>query len=184
VSGSAAVGARRIVLIAVVGVLVLALVGGLVALSRYAPLEPGVSSAGGGLDEGSTDYRPGGTFFLIQSVRNDGRLPVTITGIRVDTSAPFALELGYLPDGSTNVSPDAAQPLRKLRLDQGEQALLVLNGRFRNPCVHYAAGSFIRQESIRVEYTVLGRHRRQRVALDKPLEVRFPEAVKAARACR
>ena len=163
---------RLAAIVAASGLLVV--VGLLVALSRYAPLEVGSSS--GIVAEGMerrTDlsgeqtaafpYRRGGEVEIRQAVRNAGRLAIELDGIQwPSTRGPLEL---------VHTGPSR-------RLDPGEETELILVLRMGGKCPPaMGANSSLTVPIIRVQYRVLGRHRSQEVALAEPFQVSFVDGL-------
>ncbi len=163
----------------------------LVHLEGMGTIPSGTSSH----DEPAAWFRnvSGGTVIFVQSVRNGGRLPITVTG---GTGANVALELRLFavhdPSGPIDVDTMPTYPFAPFQLAPGEEREIVgvihfatcpgspvpssepspdLSGNFV-PSPPYASQTFL---SMGLAYSVLGFAREVDVPLFAAVAVRFPD---------
>jgi hypothetical protein len=137
-------------------------------LRTYAPL--GVVSAGGfapgpglGADiepvTGSLGrpvfvpaYRPGRPFDTAFTLRNSGRFAVDVTGLAADVpqASPRAARLLATDSSTASADPDHLHPFRRLRLDPGDTAILVV--RWQLACPKQAGESYADRVPLRYSY--------------------------------
>ena len=150
---------RRRWLGVIAGVLAVGLVASAVFLTHYQPL--GFGSSGGHF---GTTYRQGASFSYAVSLRNNGHLPITITG--VDTGDPHSLSLlrttGIYVLNSIGISrwgndlaPNLDQPFPSFTLDPGEERNLVVKNVF-DGCENYSPSTSEGFGAIHVSFRVLG----------------------------
>jgi hypothetical protein len=114
-------------------------------------------------------YRDGRPFDTAFTVHNDGRFAVTVTGLGSMTSPPELAPQGLLTTDSSTASTDPAhlQAFRKLRLDPGDSAILVVRWKLdcpsgdahevfadRVPLRYEYLSLFTRTERIRLPFAV------------------------------
>jgi hypothetical protein len=159
----------RWTLLVAAGVLVAALAGGYWYLAQYRPLS--IS----GMGTGDMRYEDGAEAFYGFGLHNDGRLPVRVTGINLESDRPPLLvrveaRIGFATDGDRADT----RPFEAFTLGSGDSESITVFGRFDN-CERYAEGTGTRRTVQLVRYRVLWIvPAEQEVELSFPLEIRSP----------
>ncbi len=162
-------GVRVKLAVAVVAVvLVAALVAGGVALARYQPLERGSSWW-----HSSSVYREGRPFRWAVALRNDGRLPVTLTGVDAGNPTLVRTVRVRMSDDARSFPP-RSRFARRLRVPAGREASVVVDAVFTG-CTRYSVGTSVVYGAIRVRYEVLGVPRSAWVDLGQIFTIRRPD---------
>ena len=141
------------VVLPAVAILLAAIVASLV---RNQPLAIGSSRGHDG-----TTYREGQPFSYAVSLRNDGHLPVTITGIDTGdgnsllrTTGLYVLQ-GASTMGTGSLKPNLGQPFPSFTLGPGQEQNLLIKSVFAG-CRNWAPGSAERYGALHVSFGVLG----------------------------
>lgn len=153
----------------VAGAVVAALAGAYWYLAQYRPLAVGATVTG------DMRYHDGRDSFYGIVVQNEGRLPVRITGINLESDrTPLFVRtearLGLATDGDRNDT----RAFETFTLGPGDTGEVTVFGRFDN-CERYARGVGTRRTVQLVRYRVLWIvPAEQEVELSVPLEIRSP----------
>jgi hypothetical protein len=97
-------------------------------------------------------YRPGRPFDTAFTLRNTGRFAVDVTGLGREgaTTAPRTVQLLATDSSTASADPAHLHPFRKLRLDPGDTAILVV--RWQLACPKNASESFSDRVPLRYRY--------------------------------
>jgi hypothetical protein len=100
-------------------------------------------------------FRPGRPFDTAFTLRNTGRFAVDVTGLATDIAQESPRPVGLLATDSSTASADPAHlhPFRRLRLDPGDTAILVV--RWQLACPKNARESFADNVPLRYSYLSL-----------------------------
>ncbi|MGH3442820.1 MAG: hypothetical protein ACRDUY_12405 [Nitriliruptorales bacterium] len=170
-------------MLAVTGVLLL-LAGATLLIRGYQPLVATDLLAGGTELEtfgasGSVVFRyeHGAETFYAVTLRNEGRLAVTVTGLGQDIELPLLdpVELRYFPQAhvATTDPVAASSPFTAFAIPPSEERTVLVRARFDN-CEYYTERALEVVETLRVAFRVLGIPSDARVALPRQLIVRSP----------
>jgi hypothetical protein len=109
-------------------------------------------------------YQPGHPFDTAFTLKNTGRFAVDVTGLAPDNRNDSPRAVGLLATDSSTASADQAHlhPFRRLRLDPGDTAILVVRWQLR--CPKNAGESYADKIPLRYQYLSLFK-RTERVAL-------------------
>lgn len=109
-------------------------------------------------------YRPGRPFDTAFTLRNTGRFAVDVTGLAGGAArqSPTAVQLLATDSSTASADPDHLHPFRRLRLDPGDTAILVV--RWHLACPKNASESYADRVALRYSYLSLFT-RTERVAL-------------------
>ena len=153
----------------VAGAVVAVLAGAYWYLAQYQPL------AIGSMVTGDERYDEAGTFFYGFTLHNDGRLPVRITEINLESDrTPLFVRrearIGFVTPGDRR----GARPFERFTLGPGEDESITVFGHFDN-CERYPPGTGTRRAVQLVRYRVLLIvPAEQEVELSTPIEIRSP----------
>lgn len=157
----------------IAGVLAIGLVASAtIFLTHYQPLAPG--SSGG---HESTIYRQGAPFIYAVALRNNGHLPITITG--VDTGDPhvnsllrttgiYVLNSIGISTWGNNLAPNLNEAFPSFTLDPGQEQNLLIKNVF-DGCSNWAPGTSENFVALHVSFSVFGFARHTWVDLGNPM---------------
>lgn len=159
----------RWTILVVAGALVGALAGAYWYLAQHRPLS--IS----GMVTGDMRYEDGGQGFYGFALRNDGRLPVSVTRINLESDRlPLLVRVEARIGLATDGDRADTQPFETFTLGPGDSKSITVFGRFDN-CEGYAVGTGTRRTIQLVRYRVLWIvPAEQEVELGFPLEIRSP----------
>jgi hypothetical protein len=152
------------------------IVAAITFLANYQPLVPGCCRG-----HPETTYRQGASFSYAVSLRNDGHLPIKITG--VDTDGGYALlrtagiyvqrDIAAAVEG--NYSRDLYGPFRSFTLGAGQERGLLISNVF-DDCSRFAPRTGNIYEALHVSFSVLGLPRHAWVDLGNMFTIRSPKS--------
>ena len=173
---------RRGLITAMGAFVVLLVVTGAIAYTRFQPLTAANSSGCGpgtfGPHVVRPTYREGGTCSVGFSLLNGGQIPIRVTSIR-GTGPGFLLTTTAvklaLPSAGGQTAPKdpALEPFAPFTLGRGSQRWIALINRFGG-CDRYAPGTSTTWVRTEVTFEVLGIPRHQWVRLPMQVEVTSP----------
>ncbi len=143
---------------------------------RYQPLVVGSSQG-----HDATTYREGQPFSYAISLRNDGHLPVTITGIDTGdgnsllrTTGVYVLQ-GASTMGTGSLKPNLGQSFPSFTLGPGQERSLLIKSVFAG-CRNWSPGSSERYGALHVSFGVLGIPRHPWVDMGNFFSIAAPAA--------
>jgi hypothetical protein len=174
--------------VALVVLVLAAAVLGVTTALRYKPLEAGsVAGAPGSADveilhtpagwsEIDVPYDTDNGVVVLTSIRNDGRVPIKVTGVELDEEQEALdqiAEVRFIDDPSRPTDLGEQHKFGTISLSRSEEVTLALHLRISDSC--HASGATV-FDRVRVTYTVGGiLHRKQWVDLRTPVAVVGPE---------
>lgn len=154
----------------IAGVLAIGLVASAVFLTHYQPL--GFGSSRG--HEGTT-YRQGASFSYAVSLRNNGDLPITITGVDTGdglsllrTTGIYVLPGNSIATWGNNLTPNLNEPFQSFTLGPGQEQDLLVKNVF-DGCRNYAPSTGEGFVALHVSFTILGFTRHTWVDFGNPM---------------
>jgi hypothetical protein len=173
---------------AVVGIVVVGLVAGGLYLTRYEPLVvDGSATSGQYVDNQHTDldgdlqafvYHDGGLILEGLSIRNSGRVPITITGVEQSPGGWVGLITVEEPRLGAESNPSslaASQPFHPFTLAHEQDQWLDVAFRMGH-CANFDPGTSMNTTAVSVLFTALGVHRSQQLTLAPGIWVNAPPA--------
>lgn len=127
--------------------------------------------------EGRTLYRyvwaPGATETMTLWLYNQGRIPITVTGVETGTDSLFSFVAVRLTNDQFPTEFSKAAPFRAFTLGHDDQRGVTLLGRYGR-CLGFGPNTSVGLESIKVHYRILGIARTQSVPLPGIFEFDVP----------
>ncbi len=169
--------ARRLATLAVLAIAVTAWIW----VGTHPRVVAGSFSGGGDdfriADDGIADTRyvlKGDRGAFLTSIRNEGRVPVTVLGLDTARAGLFMTLGGFQPDPfrpGKGIGDLTLPTQRRVTLGEGEEAGIVL--RFKvDPCVFMQAGSYFDTHEVHLRVRQAGITTTQSIPLEPPLTVR------------